>query len=66
MLVELGNLKHSLLDFKGFAKLFLPQTEPFDLAVSKHQGLDHDRFADFLGLAFDHADRFFSSGDDQV
>ena len=53
-------------DLQGLAELFLPQAKPLDLFVGEHQGFDHDLFRHLLGLALDHADRFFGAGDDQV
>ena len=64
--VEFWNNEFTLLDLECLAKFYLPQTEPFDLAMSEHQSLDHYLFIDLIGLAFDHADSFFGTGDDQI
>src|ERR1700730_4559762 len=66
LLVQYRWFDRSLLDCERFVEFFLPATEPVDLLVSKHQGLNHDRFGDFLRPGFDHHDRFFGSGDNQV
>src|ERR1700738_3551304 len=64
--VQHRRLHGPLLDFQRFIKLFLPATEPVDLFVREHQGLDHDRFRHFLSAGFDHYDRFFRPRDNQI
>ena len=34
--------------------------------MRKHEGLDHNVFADLVGLAFDHADGLLGAGDDEI
>ena len=66
VLVDGRDVKFAFRDIESFAEFFLPQAEALDLLMSKHQGLDHDLFFDLVGFAFDHADRFFGTGNDKV
>ena len=56
----------ALRDSERLEHRALELAELADLAVCKHQRLDHDALTDLFRSGFDHADRFFASGDDQV
>ncbi len=64
--VQHGWFDRPLLNLQGLVEFFLPATEAVDFLVRKHQCLNHDRLRYFLSAGFDHHDRFFGAGHNQI